>query len=108
MDINELFDKLQENFLPRDLNGELILHCKNIVWSYSMDNNIDEFESITDYDDETEFNFDKISPEELLLEVYNDDLEKIQEFFDKIEETNNWTFSEPTNSKTVISFKIHQ
>ena len=107
MNINELFEKIQEEMLLNELKGELTVKGNCIVWTYDLNKNSEEIETPVDEDEEeSDFNFEESSPEELLLEVYTEDLEKLQEFLDENEETENWTFSEPETSDTIISFKI--
>jgi hypothetical protein len=106
MNINELFDKIEEGGLSESLNGELIVKGNCMIWTYDLNKNSEEIEAPTDEDEESEFSFDVSSPEELLLEAYTEDLEKLQEFLDENEETENWTFSEPETSDTIISFRI--
>jgi len=106
MNINELFDKLQEDGLTEDLGGELIIKGNCIIWTYDLNKNSEEIEAPSDDEEEPEFSFDTASPEELLLEAYGEDLEKIQEFLDEYEEIDSWTFSEPETTETIISFRI--
>ena len=107
MNINELFEQIQENGLTNKLSGELIVKGNCIIWTYDLNKNTEEIEAPKDEDnEESEFNFEASSPEELLLDAYTEDLEKLQEFLDENEETENWTFSEPETSDTIISFRI--
>ena len=107
MSINELFDKLQEEGLTEDLSGELVIKGNCIIWTYDLNKHSEEIDApSSDEDEEPEFSFEASSPEELLLEAYNEDLEEIQEFLDEYEEIDNWTFSEPETSETNISFRI--
>jgi hypothetical protein len=107
MNINELFEKIQEGMLLNELKGELIIKGNCIIWTYDLNKNSEEIEAPTDEDEEeSEFSFEESSPEELLIETYTEDLEKLQEFLEENEETENWTFSEPETSDTIISFKI--
>jgi hypothetical protein len=107
MNINELFEKIQEGMLLNELKGELIVKGNCIIWTYDLNKNSEEIETPTDEDEEeSDFSFEESSPEELLIETYTEDLEKLQEFLDENEETENWTFSEPETSDTIISFKI--
>jgi len=107
MDINELFDRLQDEGLMDNLNGELILEENSIIWTYDLNKNSKEIEASDDDDfEEQEFYFESSSSEELLLETYDEDLENIQEILDELGETDNWTFSEPETNKTIISFRI--
>jgi hypothetical protein len=107
MNINELFKKLQEEIQVGELKGELTLKGKCIVWTYDLDDNSEEIESpTTDDDDEPLFNFEAQTPEELLMEAYQEDLERIQEFLDEYEEFDNWTFSDPEINDQIISFRL--
>jgi hypothetical protein len=107
MNINELFDKIHENGLSESLSGELIIKGNCIIWTYDLNKNSEEIEAPVDEEgDELEFDFESSSSQELLLEAYSEDLEKLQEFLDENEEIENWTFSEPETSDTIISFKI--
>lgn len=106
MSISELFEKFEEDGLVDDLSGELLVKGKCIIYTFDLDKNVEEIEAPDDNDDEQEFSFEAISPEELLLEAYNEDLEKIQEFLDINEEADNWRLSEPETSDTIISFRI--
>ena len=107
MNINELFEKIQENELSGKLSGELIIKGNCIIWTYDLNKNSEEIEAPSDEDsEELEFDFESSSSQELLLEAYNDDLEAIELFLDELEESDNWTISEPETSDTVISFKI--
>ena|SRR5208283_5484192 len=109
MKINELFKKLQENFLTEEdndiLSGELNLHGNCIIWEYDLDKDSEEIEVLVDEQDD-DFSFNATSSEELLQETYHEDLELIEEFLDKIEELDNWTFSDSETNENVISFKI--
>jgi hypothetical protein len=106
MNINELFEKIQDKFIPEDLKGEFALHGNCIIWEYNLDNDCEEIPAPSEDDDELQFDFESESPEELLLETYNDDLELIEGLFDELEESDNWSFSEPEIIENVISFKI--
>ncbi|MFA5207334.1 MAG: hypothetical protein WC428_01640 [Candidatus Paceibacterota bacterium] len=106
MNINELFDKIQEGGLSENLSGELIVKGNCMIWTYDLNKNTEEIEAPTDEDgEEPEFSFESSSPEELLLEAYTEDLETIESFLDELNE-DCWTISEPEISETVISFKI--
>jgi len=105
MNINELFENFQKNGLTNKLSGELIVKGNSIVYTFDLNKNVEEIEAPSD-DDEQECSFEAISPEELLLEAYTEDSEKLQEFLDENEEIDNWTFSEPETSETIISFRI--
>lgn len=105
MNINELFEKIQLESTIRVLNGEFILSENEIIWSYVLENN-EGLDYFTD-DDEESFSFERISSEEQLLEAYRDDYDEIQGFFDTIEQTNHWIFSEDEIIDNTISFKIY-
>lgn len=107
MNINELFEKIQENFLPEQLKGEFQLQGNRIVWTYDIKIDSEEIDVPNDdEDEETEENFGVLSPEESLQEVYDEDLQAVEEFLDELEEYGNWTFSEPETNETTISFRI--
>lgn len=106
MNINELFEKIQENFLPEQLKGEFQLQGNRIVWTYDIKKDSEETDIPDDDDDEAEENFGVLSPEESLQEAYDEDLQAVEEFLDELEEYDNWTFSEPEANETTISFRI--
>jgi len=106
MKVNELFEKLEEKFLPEDLNGELQLQGNCIIWTYNLDNNSEEIEPPEGDDDDLSFNFEATSPAELLQDACDDDMESIKGFLDELDEYDNWTFSEPETVGNIISFKI--
>jgi len=105
MNINELFEEIQDEFIPEELNGEFLLQGSSIVWSYDLENASEEI----DYDDDDEdnmFGFESMSSEELLLEAYREDLEKLQDLLDENGEIDNWTLSDTETNETIISFNI--
>ena len=105
MNICELYKELQDNILD-DLNGELILQKKSIVWSYNLDNDgITEDLELTD-DEEYDFT-SATSPEEMLQQGYDEDLEVIEAFIAQLDDYADWTFSDPEISDTIISFRIY-
>lgn len=106
MNINELFDKLQDNF-GEELNGNLELDGNCIIWSYSINDYIDSLNDV-DFDDEENDDImnESLSEEEILLEKYGNDYEKIQEFFDKMGNMESWYFSDSDILDNIISFKI--
>ncbi len=108
MNINELFGKLVERFGEDEIKGEFTLNGNCIIWEYNLDNNSEEIQMpISDGDDdEITFDFDAVSPEELLQEAYNEVLALLELFFDELEETDNWTFSDSDVVDNTISFKI--
>ena len=105
MNINELFEELQNNFFPEELKGEFQLQGNCIVWTYNLDKDTEEIE-MPDKNDDDDFDFESRSSEELLQEVYDNDFEKLQIFLDELDEPYNWNFSEPDTIKNIISFKI--
>lgn len=105
MSINELFEMIQDEFLPEELNGEFLLHNNVIIWSYNLTENSEEINYLDD-DEENGFSFEASSCEELLQEGYQDDFDKLQQFLDGIDETDNWTFSDSEVVDDVIVFKI--
>lgn len=105
MNINELFEKIQNKFLLGELNGEFLLEKNCIIWLYCLDENAEEIECL-DENDENFFNFEASSSEELLQEAFQDDLEKLENLFDEIEEIDNWNISDFERTENTISFKI--
>lgn len=105
MCISDLFDELNDT-IGDDLKGELTIKGNCIIWTYDLDNDSEDIEDLEDYDDEFEFSFDAISPEELLLEAFHEDKEKIEEFLDENDEFDKWNLSLPETKGNVISFKI--
>jgi hypothetical protein len=106
MNISELFEKIQDEFLPEELNGEFQLQDGSIVWTYNLNNDSEEIDYTDNDEEDSMFNFNSTSPEELLQDAYDEDLEKVQEFLDEIEESDNWSFSDPETIENIISFKI--
>lgn len=107
MNISNLFEEIQNNLESEDLNGEFQLEGNCIVWTYNLKDDAEEIQiSTDDDDDEIGYSFDSSSPEELLLEAYNEDYELLIELIDNIEETDNWSFSDPDTGENTISFKI--
>jgi len=106
MKVNELFEKLEERFLPEDLNGEFQLQGNCIIWTYNLDNNAEDIELPDGDDDEPSFNFEATSPAELLQEACDEDMESLKAFLDELDEYDYWTFSEPETVGSIISFKI--
>jgi hypothetical protein len=106
MNINELFEIIQDRLFPEDLNGEFTLHGNCIIWTYNLDNDLKEIEIPNEDDDEQGFGFEAQSSEELLQETYDKDIILLEGLLDEIEESDNWSFSEPETNKNIISFKI--
>jgi hypothetical protein len=106
MNISELFEAIQDEFYPEDLNGEFLLHGNVIIWSYNLTEDSEELTFLNDDDEEETFSFEASSSEELLREAYQEDFDKLQEFLDNIEEIDNWTLSDSEIVDDVITFKI--
>lgn len=105
MNINELFEEIQDEFIPEELNGEFLLQGSCILWSYDLEESAEEIDYDEDNDDNM-FGFESISSEELLLEAYQEDLVKLQELLDENGEIDNWTFSDTDTNENIICFKI--
>ena len=105
MYINELFEKIQNEFLLDELNGEFLLEKNYIIWLYYLDEDSEEIEC-HDENDENVFNFETNSSEELLQEAYQEDLEKLENLLDEIEEIDMWNISDFEITENTISFKI--
>ena len=106
MNINELFEKIQDEIEIEELEGELVLHGNCIIWTYKLDD-AEELEGFYDLDeDEICFDFESTCDEELLQDAYIKDIEKITDIIDQLEELDNCTFSDPETNDDVISFKI--
>lgn len=105
MNINELFETIQNESLFEELNGEFLLHKNVIIWSYNLAEDSEEINYIDD-DEENRFSFEASSSEELLQEAYQEDLEILQQFLDDIDETDNWTISDSEIVDDVIVFNI--
>lgn len=104
MNICELFEELKDNVLDI-LNGDLVLQKKCIVWSYSLDNDgVTEDLELTD-DEDYDFT-SATSPEEMLQQIYDEDLESIQAHLAQLDDYAEWSFSEPEIGETIISFRI--
>lgn len=107
MNINELFESIQDEFLPEELRGEFLLHDAAIIWSYALTDDTDE-QNYFDIDEDESIGFELSSSEELLQEGYQEDLDKLYEFLDENEEMDNWTISDGEIVDDVIVFKITQ
>lgn len=108
MNINELFKKIQLEFVSEEINGEYILDENIIIWSYDLNNNNYDSEYIDDDDDyeNNNFNFEATTIEEYLMEAYQEDYELLQDYLDNIEENENWEFSDTEIIENKISYKI--
>jgi len=106
MNINELYEVIQNELFPDELNGEFLLHGNVIIWSYNLTEDTEELTFLNEDDEEETFSFEATTSEELLQEAYQEDFNKLQEFLDNIEETDNWTISDSEIVDDVIIFKI--
>jgi hypothetical protein len=78
MNINELFEKIQNSF-QEEIRGEYELEGEKIIW---MCKENDGIEPLDDFDeDEDMFGFETQTTEEILIEAYNEDLEKLEGYF---------------------------
>jgi hypothetical protein len=104
MNINELFELLQDNIFDK-IEGEITLHKNTIIWTYTIE---DIEEDLSDFEDEEDFflGFETTSFEEKLIEIYNDDLEIIQLTLAEYNEEDNWRFDEYKTKENTITFKI--
>ena len=105
MNINELFENIQDEFLEEELNGEFLLHGNVMIWSYNLMDDSEELLYLNE-DEEEAFSFEATSSEELLQEAYQEDLEKIQQHMDSLGVMDDWTFSDQEIVDDVIVFKI--
>lgn len=108
MNINELFEAIQDNLHPDELNGEFLLHEKEIIWSFNINETSEEFNYLNDYDEEEGMiNFEVSSSEEILQENYQEDFDKLQDFLDTIEQTDKWSYSDNEIIDNTIIFKLY-
>lgn len=106
MNINELFEEIQNEFHPEELKGEFLLQGDSIVWSYNLGVDSEEIEYCDNEEDDNFFYFEAQSSDELLQEAHQQDLEKLQAFLDEIEQSDAWTISDFEATDCIISFKI--
>lgn len=107
MNINDLFDVIQERFAPVELNGELTLHGNCIIWSYTPESDSEDIEETFDSEeDDMCMEFEAVSCEELQQDAYLEDKERLETYLEEIDEANNWAFSDADVVDTGISFKI--
>jgi hypothetical protein len=113
MSINDLFEQIQNRFNLDEIKGNFTIDGNCIIWSCDSGCiETEETEKIVfindDGDEETYYGYtlDSMSIEEKLTDVYNEDIIKINDFFEMIEETDNWYFSEPDIYEDSITFKI--
>lgn len=107
MEINQLFEKLQEDLITEESDGELTLQGNCIVWTYVLDDDCEEID-INECDDDEDIynNFESITIDEILEEISTTYIDSINLYLDEIGEIDNWTFSEPDIIDETISFKI--
>lgn len=106
MNINELFNKFQDKFEEDELRGEFVLQGNVAIWSFNLSDDEELLDCVEEEDDEYVFNYDSKCDEELLIEAYHQDLEKIQLFLDELNEMENLSFSDYEVIDDVILFKI--
>lgn len=110
MNIALLFEKIEERFADDDINGTYALDGNCIIWTYDLDSDCEDVQIpyINEDGDEELFYFDaeSVSNEELLQEAYEEDHELLEIFLDELEETENWSISDPDILDNTISFKI--
>jgi hypothetical protein len=108
MNINELFNIIQERLQSDDLAEQYVLNGNCIIWSYDLNLDSQEVEESFEQDDDDDnyFSFEAIGSEELLIEKYDKGLEKLESLLDELGETDKWMFSESETNENIISFKI--
>ena len=107
MNINQLFNKLQEDFITDESIGELTLQGNCIVWSYLLEGDCEEVNlSECDDDDDIYNQFESITSDEILEDISTDYIESIKLFLDELNEVENWSFSDPDIIDDTITFKI--
>lgn len=105
--IKDVFKEMQDNdILQERISGELTLVGKSIVWTYKIENDLENIEDDEDID-EDDFNMeDSVSIEEILNDTYEEDLEEIKDNICECEYFDDLVFSEPKLKNSTISFKI--
>ena len=106
MNISELFENIQDKFSPEDIKGEFILQGNCIVWTYKLEEDLNENDVPEKDEDDFEYCFNSTSLEEYLTQAYDEDLQQLEEFLDELDETNNLSFSDSEIVDDIISFKI--
>lgn len=110
MTIKLLYDALMSSDLQEKLTGELTLHNKYIVWTYDLLKHSDDLEDdIDEYCDEVDPDVDYIdmmSNEEKLTDVYDEDIELIQDYIYMINDCIDRTYSDPVVTDWAITFKF--
>ena len=108
MNINELYELLQNIIDPEELDGDFTLTENAIVWSYSLTEEIDD--ELVDYDDEENedffTSFETINRYDELYNIYLEDLHTIKLCLSEYNEEDNWNYTEPDVKENSISFKI--
>ena len=106
MNITQLFNKIQENFIDDESKGELVLQGNCIVWTYVYDEECNDSFECEDDEEGMYIHFESITIDEKLEEISTDYIENIKLYLDELNEIENWTFSEPDIVDDSISFKI--
>ncbi len=105
--IKDVYTEMQKNDTLQDrISGDLTLVGKSIVWTYKIDNDLENIEDDEEIDEDDFNEDDSVSIEEMLVDTYEQDLEEIK---DNICETlyyDNLVFTEPKVKDSSISFKI--
>lgn len=107
MNINELFELIQDNLDQEEIIGELVIQGNCIIWSCNINSVDNDEDNGFNYDEDDVFNFESSSNEEKLNEHYSEDLDIIQRVFDELGEYDNWSFGDPEIIDDTISFKIY-
>ena len=107
--IKSLYSEIQKNEILQDrISGDLTLQGKAIIWSYKIENDIN-YDEDSEFDeiDENDFNMaDSVSIEELLNNIYDEDLEEIHDNLSENAMYDSLEFSQPKVKGNSISFKI--
>ena len=99
-----LYNDLQLNLSFDEIKGEITKNENEVIWNYNLDMKDDESDP---YYNDNEYCFDfEPTIEEQLNNVYNNDIEIIENIIDDIDSLNNWDISEPEIEDENISFKI--
>ncbi len=112
MYISELYQSLVENVDSDNLNGELELQGNCIVWTYNLEDNAGNEQSLPivendEYDDEYDnYYFESETDEEILQTKCDEDIEIIKLYLDDLDDSEDWSFSEPEIGENTIMFRI--
>lgn len=105
--IKSLFSAMQNSEVLIDrISGGFTLVGKSIVWTYTIDNDIEDIGEDEEIDEDDFKMGDVISLEEILNDVYEQDLEEINDSICELEGYDDLIFTEPRIKDTSISFKI--